>query len=140
VERADLKREVRVVYQNVDGTKLVPGSFGHPIDFIFFRDVGLEDEAANTVILDFGEDGEGGFFVAVIIDDDFCARLRQAFCGRGTDSSTRAGNKRDLPFEGANLSCHDLIAKGIQIATASSDAPFSYFAAFPLKDRNFIFT
>ena len=111
----------------------------HGVHLIFPSHVRLKDHASTAISLDLLENPLRGFPVLVIVDDDGGAALRKTLCRGRTDTAARPGDESDFSLERCVFSLlrHELKA---QMATASSAAPFSYFAALFLKERNFIFT
>src|SRR5688572_555155 len=141
VQLGDLKRKVSVVHQDIDGAILLPSGLDHKINLFFARYVSLKKHAFAARAVIFIENFFLGFPVLMIVDDHPCAGFTQPLRRRRPYSTAPAGDENDffpklrmilLPGHGAAIRSY--------MATASSAAPFSYFAALFLNERNFILT
>jgi hypothetical protein len=141
VQMGDLKRKVSVVHQDIDRPIPLPSGLDHKINLFFARYVSLKKHAFAARALNFIENSFRGFPVLMIIDDHPCAGLAEPLRRRRAYSTAPAGDENDFfpklrmilfPGHGAAIRSY--------MAMASSAAPFSYFAALFLNERNFILT
>ena len=136
----DFKWKISIVDEHVDRREILPSCADHRFNLILLGYIGLKNYAATAAVYDVLQYLFSGLAVLMIIDDDGRAALRKSPSRSRADTAARPGNEDDFAVKRLleSLRCHGL-ALG-QMATASWDAPFPYFAAFSLTERNFILT
>src|SRR3989338_1376104 len=140
MERVHLKGEVGVVHQHIHPGKSLVYRPRHLLHLFRSRHVGLKDHSPAARLLHLFQDLRGLVAVLKVVDDDGGASLGQPLCRGGADAPARPRNENDLAAQGHSLLTHLGSTRFAYMATASSAAPFSYLAAFSLKERNFMRT